>query len=42
VTSVASGVWSSPATWDTGVPVATDNVVIGAARPSRSTRRRSP
>jgi len=30
VTSVATGGWSSPATWDIGVPVATDDVVIGA------------
>src|SRR5580765_5232390 len=30
VTSVATGAWSSPATWDAGVPVATDDVVIGA------------
>ena len=30
VTSVASGAWSNLATWDTGVPVATDDVVIGA------------
>jgi len=30
VTSVATGGWSNPATWDTGVPVATDDVVIGA------------
>ena len=30
VTSVASGLWNNPATWDTGVPVSTDDVVIGA------------
>ena len=30
VTSVATGAWNNPATWDTGVPVATDDVVIGA------------
>jgi len=30
VTSVASGLWNSPATWDTGVPASTDDVVIGA------------
>src|SRR5215510_3298216 len=30
VTSVASGLWNNPATWDTGVPLATDDVVIGA------------
>jgi hypothetical protein len=30
VTSVATGAWSNPATWDTGVPGATDDVVIGA------------
>jgi len=30
VTSVASGGWSNPATWDTGVPAPTDDVVIGA------------
>ena len=30
VTSVASGVWDNPATWDTGVPASTDDVVIGA------------
>ena len=30
VTSVASGAWSNPATWDTGVPGPTDDVVIGA------------
>ncbi|HET9325178.1 MAG TPA: T9SS type A sorting domain-containing protein [Candidatus Eisenbacteria bacterium] len=29
VTSVANGGWNNPATWDTGVPVATDDVVIG-------------
>jgi hypothetical protein len=29
VTSVASGAWSNPATWDTGVPGPTDDVVIG-------------
>jgi hypothetical protein len=31
VTSVASGAWSSPATWDPGVPGPTDDVVIGAS-----------
>src|SRR5262245_44094889 len=30
VTSVASGLWNNPATWDTGVPASTDDVVIGA------------
>jgi hypothetical protein len=30
VTSVATGLWNNPATWDTGVPVSTDDVVIGA------------
>ena len=30
VTSVASGLWNNPATWDTGVPLSTDDVVIGA------------
>src|SRR5262245_44906803 len=30
VTSVATGLWNSPATWDTGVPASTDDVVIGA------------
>src|SRR5215831_16912891 len=30
VTSVATGLWNNPATWDTGVPGSTDDVVIGA------------
>jgi G8 domain-containing protein len=30
VTSVATGLWNVPATWDTGVPAPTDDVVIGA------------
>jgi len=30
VTSVASGPWNAPASWDTGVPGPTDDVVIGA------------
>src|SRR5262245_17159180 len=30
VTSVATGLWNNPATWDTGVPASTDDVVIGA------------
>jgi hypothetical protein len=30
VTSVATGLWNAPATWDTGVPTSTDDVVIGA------------
>src|SRR5215471_3958300 len=30
VTSVATGLWNNPATWDAGVPASTDDVVIGA------------
>ena len=30
VTSVATGLWNDPATWDTGVPLSTDDVVVGA------------
>jgi len=30
VTSVATGLWNNPATWDTGVPSPTDDIVIGA------------